>query len=445
MTSSTDSARSLLEAAFDAAIEAADPVRVLAGAWPAPARGRVVVLGMGKAAVKMASAAEDHYRPVGERLLGAVAAPHDAAERRGTVSDTIPHTIEVHGGGHPVPDEGSESAGRRLLELASGAQADDLVVVLVSGGGSALATVPDGVTRAELAELNRELLASGADIREMNAVRRRLDAVKGGRLAAAAHPARLEALIVSDVVGDDPLDIASGPTVGDPGDARAALAVLDRYGVGAPAVRDALRAEADGRREGPPRPDDPRLARCRTTIVASGPTGLAAARTVFEEAGLRTRLLSAEIAGDAREAGRTHAREAASVLERGRLLDGTPCAPPAVLLSGGETTVHVRGEGRGGRNSTFALALALALPDGAPVHALVADSDGIDGIGGHAGAFVDPGLFQRISRTEARALDANDDSYAAFDRAGALLRTGPTGTNVNDLRFVWVHAPDDAR
>ncbi len=440
MTSSTDSARRLLRAAFDAAVEAADPVRVLADAWPSPAGGEVLVLGMGKAAVTMAAAAEAHYRPLGVEPRGAVAAPH-GAERRGAA----PATIEVHGGGHPVPDAGSEAAGRRLLELASHAGADDLVVVLVSGGGSALATVPDGVTREQLAELNRELLASGADIREMNAVRRRLDAIKGGRLAAAAHPARVEALIVSDVVGDDPVDIASGPTVADPGDARAALAVLDRYAVAAPAAREALRAEVEGLRDGPPRPDDPRLARCRTTIVASGSTGLAAARQVFEKAGVRICLLSAEVTGDAREAGRAHARQAASVLEDGRLLDGTACAPPVVLLSGGETTVHVRGDGRGGRNSTFALALALALPDGAPVHALVADSDGIDGAGGHAGAFVDPGLFQRIRRAEARALDANDDSYAVFDRAGALLRTGPTGTNVNDLRFVWVHAPDERR
>lgn len=440
MTSPTRSARSVLRAAFDAAVRAADPVRVLADAWPVPPPGQVLVLGMGKAAVQMAAAAEAHYRAVGARVRGAVSAPHGSGERPGTA----PATIEVLEAGHPVPDAGSEAAGRRLLELASGARPDDLVLVLVSGGGSALATYPDGVTREQLAELNRELLASGADIREMNAVRRRLDAIKGGRLAAAAHPAQVVALIVSDVVGDDPLNIASGPTVGDPGDADTALGVLDRYGIAAPAARDALRAEADGRREGPPRPDDPRLERCRTTIVASGSTGIAAAREVFEGAGVPTRLLSAEVVGDAREAGRHHAREAASVLERGRLLDGSSCKPPVVLLSGGETTVQVRGEGRGGRNSTFALAMALALPDGAPVHALVADSDGIDGVGGHAGAFVDPGLFQRIPRKEACALDVSDDSYAAFERAGALFRTGPTGTNVNDLRFVWVQARNEA-
>ncbi|MDZ7707403.1 MAG: DUF4147 domain-containing protein [Trueperaceae bacterium] len=441
MTSSTRSARAVLGAAFDAAVRAADPARVLVDAWPDPPRGQVLVLGMGKAAVKMAAAAEAHYRAVGVRVRGAVSAPHGSVER----SDTAPTTIEVLAAGHPVPDAGSEVAGRRLLQLAAHAVADDLVLVLVSGGGSALATVPDGVTREQLAGLSRELLASGADIREMNVVRRRLDAIKGGRLAAAAHPAQVAALIVSDVVGDDPLDIASGPTVGDPGEARAALDVLDRYGVAAPAARDALRAEAEGRRDGPPRPDDPRLARCRTTIVASGSTGLAAAREVFEAAGVPTRLLSAEVVGDAREAGRRHAREAASVLEHGRLLDGSSCRPPVVLLSGGETTVHVRGEGRGGRNSTFALALALALPSGAPVHALAADSDGIDGVGGHAGAFVDPGLFERIPREEARALDASDDSYAAFERAGGLFTTGPTGTNVNDLRFVWVHAWNETR
>jgi hydroxypyruvate reductase len=430
------SRRALLERAFRAAVAAADPVAALAGRWPDPPAGRLRVLALGKAGAAMAAAAEAHYAARGVHVEGIALVPrgHGVATER----------IEVREGGHPVPDAAGVAGAEALLAAAERAGEGDLVLVLVSGGGSALATAPDGLALADLVALTRALLASGADIHEINAVRRRLDRVKGGRLAAAAFPARTVALAVSDVVGDDPLDIASGPTVPDPAGPERALAVLDRYAIAAPEARAALEAERRGRREGPPRPGDPRLARVETHVVASGRDALAAAERVLVDAGASACLRAPDLTGDAREAGRAQAREALALLRDGRRTDGRPCRLPALLLSGGETTVTVRGEGRGGRNSTFALALALALPDGAPVHALAADSDGLDGVGGHAGAFVAPDLFARLPREEAHALDADDDSYAAFARAGALLVTGPTRTNVNDVRLVWVDPPGGA-
>mgnify|MGYP006292381577 CR=1 FL=1 len=430
MTFSRDSTRALLIRAFDAAVAAADPVRVLADAWPAPPPGRVVLLALGKAAVGMAQAAVEHYRPLGSEVGGVVVAPHDVA--------TPVAGLDVVGAGHPVPDAGSLRGGERLLSAAASATADDLVLLLISGGGSALASRPDGVDLDRLADLNRALLASGAGVRAINQVRRRLDRVKAGGLAAAAFPARRVALIVSDVVGDPPLDIASGPASGDPAGPEGALAILDRYDVAAPEVRALLAAERDGRRPGPPRPDDPRLAGCEVRIVASAARSLEAARRVFERAGFDARVTSDAVEGDARAAARTQAHEVQRLLREGCLADGRLLERPAALLSGGETTVPVRGAGQGGRNSTYALALALALPEGAPVRALVADSDGVDGVGGHAGAFVEPELFERLPRPRAKAYDRDDDSRAAFAQADALFEPGPTGTNVNDLRFVLV-------
>jgi hydroxypyruvate reductase len=433
VSAAVPSRRALLERAFRSAVAAADPVTALADHWPAPPAGRLVVLALGKAAAAMAAAAEAHYGARGTPVEGIALVPrgHGAATER----------IEVREAGHPVPDAAGVAGAEALLSAAERACEGDLALVLVSGGGSALATAPDGPPLAALVALTRALLASGADIHEINTVRRRLDRVKGGRLAAAAFPARTVALAVSDVVGDDPLDIASGPTVADPAGPERAVAVLDRYEIAAPAVRAALEAERRGRRTGPPRPDDPRLARTETHVVASGRRALEAAERVLVDAGGSACLRTPHLTGDARDAGRAQAREARELLRAGRRTDGTPCRLPALLLSGGETTVTVRGKGRGGRNSTFALALALALPDGAPVHALAADSDGLDGVGGHAGAFVAPDLFARLPREEARALDAEDDSYAAFHRAGSLLVTGPTRTNVNDVRLVWVDPP----
>jgi hydroxypyruvate reductase len=434
VTFSRDSTRRLLIRAFDAAVAAADPVRVLADHWPVAPAGRVVLLALGKAAVPMARAARDHYRALGTEVGGVVVAPRaGAAPIDG---------LEVIGAGHPLPDAGSLRGGERLRAVADAAGADDLALLLISGGGSALATCPDGVELERLASLNRALLASGAGVREINQVRRRLDRVKAGGLAVAAFPARRVALVVSDVVGDRPLDIASGPASGDPAGPEGALAILDRYAVAAPEVRALLEAERHGRRAGPPRPGDRRLAGTEVRIVASAARSLEAAREVFRRAGYHARVTSDAVEGDARTAARAQAREVERLLAEGRTREGGPPARPAALLSGGETTVAVRGAGQGGRNSTYALALALALPPGAPVRALIADSDGIDGVGGHAGAFVEPELFERLTRADAEAYDRDDDSRAAFAAAAALFEPGPTGTNVNDLRFVLVGPPD---
>lgn len=436
MTSSPDSTRHLLVRAFEAAIAAVDPVRVLEDRWPEPRSGRVVVLALGKAATEMAAAARAHYLSLGPEVAGVVVAPH------ALVRD-IPG-LEVVGAGHPVPDEGSRRGAERLLAAANAATHDDLVLILVSGGGSALASAPDGIDPVDLADVTRALLASGAAIGEINRVRRRLDRVKGGRLAAAAHPAKVAALLVSDVVGDDPLDVASGPAHGDPGGPEEALAVLDRYGIAAPAPRARLEAERSGEAAGPPRPSDPRLAGVEAAIVARAADALDAARAVLDGAGYAVSIVSDAVEGDARDVGRAHAEIALDVARDGGRPGGTPASLPVALLSGGETTVAVRGPGRGGRNSTFALAFALGLwdvPERDRIHALVADSDGVDGVGGHAGAFVGPELYRRLTRAEAEAFDRDDDSHGAFRAAGALFVPGPTGTNVNDLRFVLVGGP----
>lgn len=428
-----DSTEALLVRAFDAAIEVADPSSVLADRWPEAPAGRVVVLALGKASREMAAAARAHYRAAGTELAGVVVAPdgHDAPVAG---FETMP-------GGHPIPDAASERAGARLLACAREAGEDDLVLLLISGGGSALAIAPRDVERADLAEVSRQLLARGAAIEDVNRVRRRLDAVKAGGLAAAAHPAKTVALIVSDVVGDDPLAIASGPASGDPDGPDLALDVLERYGVDLPSVRSALLAQRDEPRTGPPRPDDPRLGRCEVKVVASAARSLDAARRVLSDAGYDARVTSDAVVGDAREA----AAELADEIERLRLTGRWPAGGtvrwPVALVSGGETTVSVTGSGQGGPNSTFALALLQALPPGAPVRALIADSDGIDGRGGHAGAFVRPGLLERLGRERARSLDLADDSHRAFAEVNALFTPGATGTNVNDVRLVLIAAP----
>lgn len=433
MTSSPASTDALLEGGFRAAVAAADPAATLAPHWPSPPRGRLIVLALGKAAGAMAGAAVERYASSGTSLEGLVVAPH------GGVTE-VPGLTCLEAG-HPVPDAASERAGRALLARAEAADEDDLVLLLISGGGSALAVVPDGPSLAQLAGAHAALVRAGVPIEDVNRVRRRVDRLKGGGLAAAAFPARTLALAVSDVVGDDPLAIASGPASGDPHGPEDALAVLDRHALALPPIRARLDAERDGARAGPPTPDDPRLARTEVRIVASAADALAAARAHFERAGYHARVTSDAVSGDAREAARRQADEVAGLLREGRLADGSRAALPAALLSGGETTVAVRGSGSGGRNSTFALAFALALPEGAPLHALIADSDGIDGVGGHAGAFVRPSFFARVSRRRAEQLDRNDDSRRAFAEADALFEPGPTGTNVNDLRFVLVGEP----
>ena len=413
----------LLRDLFDAAVRAADPmVRVPAHLPPRPP-GRTIVVGAGKASAAMARALETVWDGPLDGLV---------VTRYGHAVPT--ERIPVVEASHPVPDAAGEDAARRILDLARGLGPDDLMVALISGGGSALLSLPaPGLTLADKQALNRALLRSGAAIGEMNCVRKHLSAIKGGRLAAAAHPARTLTLVISDVPGDDPGVIASGPTVPDPGTAAEARAILERYGIAVPpAVAAAL---ADPANE-TPKPGDPRLARAETVLIARPQASLEAAAAVARAAGITPLILGDAIEGEAREVGRTMAGIALQVRRHGQ-----PVPAPCVLLSGGETTVTVRGQGgRGGRNTEFLLGFALAV-DGAPgVFALAADTDGIDGSEDNAGAFCDPGSLARIRAADVdpSALLAANDSWGAFAASGGLVTTGPTLTNVNDFRAILV-------
>lgn len=435
------SPRAVLRRAFEAAVAAADPAAAIRPHLPEPpAEGRVIAVGLGKAAAPMAAAVEERYLDAGAALDGVVVTRYAHAQplRR----------IRCLEAAHPVPDAAGQAAAEAIGACVDAADERDLVLVLVSGGGSALACAPaPGLTLAGKQALTDALLRSGADITEINLVRRHVSDIKGGRLALRAAPARVLALVVSDVVGDDLAAIASGPTVPDDSSSADALAVLDRYGIAAPDARAVLHGRAAGERDGAaerPSAAHPAFARVETRLVASNQASLAAAQALLEAEGYRTLVLSDALTGEAREAGAFHAAIALQAWRHGQ-----PAAPPLALLSGGETTVTVRGEGgRGGRNSEFALGLALALPadGGAPIAALAADSDGIDGFGGHAGAFVTPELLRRWDRRAAREALQRNDSYAPFETHDHLLVTGPTRTNVNDVRIVLVGAPvpDDA-
>jgi len=335
---------------------------------------------------------------------------------------------------HPVPDEAGRAAAERMLKLVSGLTPDDLVLCLISGGGSALLSLPaPGLTLADKQEVNRVLLRSGAGIGEMNCVRKHLSAIKGGRLAAAAAPARVVSLVISDVPGDDPSVIASGPTVPDPSSREEAIAILRRYGIDHP---PALARLADPASE-TPKPGDRRLGRAEVRMIATPMMSLRAAAQTAEAAGWRTLILGDAIEGEARHVGAVHAGIAKSVV-----LHGEPFAPPLALLSGGETTVTVRGEGgRGGRNTEFLLGLALALGGAQTIAAVAGDTDGIDGSEDNAGALLFPDTLARIRAAgldPAALLDGND-AFGAFQAAGDLLHTGPTLTNVNDFRAVLIH------
>jgi glycerate 2-kinase len=419
--------RLLLERAYQAAVAAADPAAVLNGALPAPPRGRLLVVGAGKAAAPMAAAVERHYGDE-VRLGGLVIAPEAPVTQP-------PRRIEVATARHPVPDGRGVAATGRLLRLVAECDGDDHVLVLVSGGGSALLCAPDGIGLDEKESLTRDLLRSGASIQEMNAVRKHLSKVKGGRLGLAAA-ASVTALVLSDVVGDDLSTIASGPTVADASTFADALAVLDRYGITAPCARALLEEGSRGERPETPKPGDGSLDHVETRLVGNNRRSLEAAARVLEDAGYRAQVLSSEVTGEASKAAAAHATMARRILS-----DGQPLRAPCALISGGETTVTVRGGGRGGRNSEFALALALELPPRAPLAALAADTDGIDGSEENAGVFLTPALLEHLDRKRAAALLEANDSYAFFQEAGHLLVTGPTGTNVNDLRILLIGSP----
>jgi hydroxypyruvate reductase len=341
--------------------------------------------------------------------------------------------IEIIEASHPVPDERGRDAARRILEKVQGLTADDLVLCLISGGGSALLSLPaPDITLADKQAMNKALLRFGVTIAEMNCVRKHMSAIKGGRLAAAAAPAQVETLLISDVPGDDPSVVASGPTVPDPTSFADALAVIRKYDIREP--RAVIERFQRGQDE-TPKPGDPRLARARTVMIARPQDALEAAAKAARAAGYTPLILGDSIEGEARDVALVHAGIARQAARHGQ-----PGEPPLLLLSGGETTVTVRGQGRGGRNAEFLLALAVAL-DGHPgIHAIACDTDGIDGTEDNAGALIAPDSLARgwAKGVNAKALLANNDGYSFFEALGDLVKTGPTLTNVNDFRAILI-------
>jgi len=341
--------------------------------------------------------------------------------------------IELVEAAHPVPDAAGRAGARRVLDLVQGLSADDLVLCLISGGGSALLALPaDGMTLEDKQAINKALLRSGANIGEMNCVRKHLSAIKGGRLAAAACPARVVTLLISDVPGDDPSSIASGPTVADPTHFADALAILHKYGIDEPkAVLEHLRAAADET----PKPGDPRLDRAETVMLTTAQHALEAAATKAASAGYRPVILGNSIEGESRDVALVHAGIARQVAQHGQ-----PAPAPCVLLSGGETTVTVRGTGRGGRNAEFLLALAVALNGHPRIHAIACDTDGIDGTEDNAGGILTPDTLERAKQRGLNAKErlADNDGYGFFAALNDLVITGPTRTNINDLRAILI-------
>lgn len=419
-TATVTDPRALLGRMFQAAVDAAQPARRIPACLPEPPKGRTIVIGAGKASGAMAQALERHWPGP---LSGLVVTRYGYA---------VPcERITIVEAAHPVPDAAGLEAARRMLETVRGLGPDDLVICLVSGGGSALLPLPgEGITLEDKQAINRALLACGASITEMNCVRRHLSAIKGGRLAAACHPARVVNLLISDVPGDDPIDIASGPAVADPTTCLDALAIVRRYGIELPAGAHRLLESGDGESV---KPGDPRLANVSTRIIASPQMALEAAAAVAREAGVTPLILGDSIEGEAREVAKVMAGIALQARRHGQ-----PLAAPCVLLSGGETTVTLRGQGRGGRNVEFLLALALALNGEPGIHALAADTDGVDGAEEVAGAFMSPDTLARAWAKRMPPRDSLDDNdaHTFFGALGDALVTGPTLTNVNDFRAI---------
>ncbi|AOV02355.1 MULTISPECIES: glycerate kinase type-2 family protein [Delftia] len=439
MTSTTDlhltDPQAFLLDLYRAAVKDAQPLYSMAQCLPKPPKGRTLVLGAGKAGGSMAQALEALW-PADAPLSGLVVTRYHHIPPR---PEGLAQRIEVVEAAHPVPDAAGLAAAERILALTEGLTEDDLVLCLISGGGSALLTLPaEGIDLEEKQRINRALLESGAAIGEMNCVRKHLSRIKGGRLGAACAPARVVTLTISDVPGDDPSIIASGPTVPDASSCADALAILARYRIDVPeSVRRALEA---GELE-TPKPGDARFDGHEVHMIATPQHSLEAAARVAEAAGLRTHVLSDEIEGESREVAKVHAALARAVARHGQ-----PFAKPCVILSGGETTVTIRQrpagtpKGRGGRAGEFCMGLAQALQGQDKVWALAADTDGIDGVEDNAGARVSPDTLARAQAQGMRIaeyLDRND-AYGFFDALGDLVVTGPTHTNVNDFRAILV-------
>ena len=417
-------ARDLLRRMFDAAIAAAQPARCLAPHLPPPPKGRTVVIGAGKASAEMARALEAHWPGPLEGLV---------VTRYGYA---VPcQRIEIVEAAHPVPDAAGLRAAERIRAIVAGLNADDLVIALISGGGSALLVAPQaGLTLEDKQAVNRALLKSGAGITEMNCVRRHLSAIKGGRLAAACHPAKVVTLLLSDVPGDNPMDIASGPTVGDTTTCADAADIIRRYGIEVPQKVHEILASGEGESV---KPDDSRLKGNEVHMVATPQMALEDAAKVAKAAGLPTMILGDAIEGEARDVGKVLGGIALQIAQHGQ-----PMPAPCVLLSGGETTVTVRGNGRGGRNVEYLLSLAVTL-DGHPgIYALAGDTDGVDGQEEIAGAVITPDTLARAWAKGIRPKDSlsNNDGHGFFEALGDAVVTGPTMTNVNDFRAILVTA-----
>jgi glycerate 2-kinase len=415
--------RTLLRAMFDAAVGAAHPSVCLPAqlAKVAPPKGRTVVVGAGKAAASMAAAVEAHWAGPLEGLV-VTRYDHGAPTSR----------IEVVEASHPVPDAAGREAATRILEKVQGLTKDDLVLALISGGGSALMALPaEGVSLEEKQAVNKALLKSGANISEMNCVRKHLSAVKGGRLARAAQPARVVALMISDVPGDDLSVIASGPTVPDPSTREDALAVIAKYKIEAPAV---VLAHLNDPKCETPKPGDALFDNVQNILIATPQRSLDAAAAVAKKAGFTPCILG-DLEGESRDVALVHAGIARQIT-----IHGQPFEPPVAIISGGETTVTVRGKGRGGRDAEFLLGLMLALEGFGGISAIACDTDGIDGSEDNAGAIMTADSFERAMKAgvELKALFANNDAYTAFEQLGDLVVTGPTRTNVNDFRAILV-------
>ncbi len=420
--------QALLRRLFDAAVASAQPALCIPPHMPSRGdlgTGRLIVIGAGKASAAMARAVEDCWRGP---LSGLVVTRYGYA---------VPcERIEIVEAAHPVPDAAGLAAAQRMLRLVQGLKPQDLVLCLISGGGSSLLPLPaPGLTLDHKQDVNRELLKSGATISEMNCVRRHLSGIKGGRLAAACHPARVLTLLLSDVPGDNPIDIASGPTVADPTTCEDALAIIRRYGIQVPpAVREVLES---GRGESI-KPSDPRLARSTVRMIATPQMALEAAAAVARDAGYTPCILGDALEGEARDVGKVLAGIALQVAKRNQ-----PTQAPCVLLSGGETTVTVRGNGRGGRNVECLLSIGVALGGHPRIHALAGDTDGVDGQEEIAGAYLAPDSLARAWALGIKPRDslANNDGHGFFEALGDSVITGPTLTNVNDFRALLIEAP----
>ena len=415
--------RQFLRDLFSSAVDAVSAEKCLPAFLPKPsANGRTLVIGAGKGAAAMAKAVEDNWQGSIEGLV---------VTRYGHGADC--KQIEVIEAAHPVPDEAGRHAAKRIMQMVQGLTEDDLVLCLISGGGSALLALPgEGISLEQKQAINKALLKSGAAISEMNCVRKHLSAIKGGRLALACAPARVVTLLISDVPGDDPDVIASGPTLSDASTCAEALEVLKKYQIEVPAN---IQQHLESGRGETPKPDDSRFARNSHHIIATAQDALEAAAATARAAGITPYILSDGIEGEARDVALVHAAIARQVAKHGQ-----PFNKPCVLISGGETTVTVRGKGRGGRNAEFLLSLAVALEATPNIHAIACDTDGIDGSEDNAGALYSPDTTARASSLglNAKRMLENNDGYGFFKALDDLVVTGPTRTNVNDFRAILI-------